>query len=259
MNAKIGITTAKRINDTQLKQVKILMGQFKLPFFARDKRSIKTLLARHDLTHLFVVESDHIYLTDGQERFFWHPNTAILKLKEQSGGPLLKALAVRPTDDVLDCTMGLATDALLIANFLNGGGHVTALESNPYIAYLTQHGITSAPYQIIRQLASRITIINCDYRDYLPDLLENSVDVIYFDPMFRQTNNASTGISGLRKLANKAIVTRATIAMARRVARRRIVVKERFNSGVLSVLKPDHIVGERRKGRVVYGVFEILG
>ncbi len=256
MNAKVAITTAKRINEKQLKQVKILMGQFRLPFLARDKRSIKTLFAQHDLTYLFVVESNQIYLTDGQDRFFWHPNTALLKLKERVGGPLIEALAVRPTDSVLDCTMGLATDALVIANFLSEGGSVTALESNAYIAYLTQHGITSAPYQIIRQLASRITIINCDYRDYLPDLAPNSVDVIYFDPMFKQTNKASTGICGLRKLANKAVITRAIIEMAGRVARRRIVVKERFASGVLRTLKPDHIVGERRKGRVVYGVFD---
>ncbi len=253
---RLAITTAKRVRAAQLEVVEQLKGQFKLPFLLRAKSSLAALIAEHQLDYLFVVEAEQLYLTDGVSRFFWHPNTALLKLKERSCGALIEALAVAPSDSVLDCTLGLGGDALLIANALTAGGGVTALESNRYIAYLTQRGIAHCDYLPIRQLAERIDIINCDYRNYLIGLPDRAFDLVYFDPMFKCTNKASSGVEVLRKLANRAPLSAEVIAQARRVAKRRVVVKERFGSGVLDQLKPDYIVGERRRGRVVYGVFK---
>ncbi len=256
MVARVGITTAKRVSAAQLKVVAELKGQFKLPFLARQKRSIKHLIEHYALDYLFVVESEQLYLSDGQTRFFWHPNTALLKLKERVGGPLIEALAVRPGDRVLDCTMGLAADALVIASQLTAGGSVTALESNRYICYLTARGLATTDYQLVRQLAERLAIVNCDYRDYLAAQADKAFDTVYFDPMFKSAKRTACGIAMLRKLANQAAITADTIAAARRVASRCVVLKERFGSGVLEALKPDYIVGERRSGRVVYGVFK---
>ncbi len=251
----VAITTAKRATDSQLITVKRLMDHFHLPFLARQKSSVKSLMQRYQLTLLFVVESERVYLTDGEAKLFWHPNTALLKLKEGLGGPLLKALALVGGDGVLDCTLGLGGDALLIANAVGQCGHVTALESNPYIAYLTEHGIVNADYPSIRNLASRIAIINVDYCDYLKGLAAGAFDCVYFDPMFKVTNKASIGIDALRTFANRAPLKRQTIDLALAKVRRRVVVKARFASGELAALKPDYIVGERRPGRVVYGVF----
>ncbi len=249
------ITTAKRVTDSQLLTVKRLMDHFHLPFLARQKSSLKSLMQRHQLKLLFVVEASRVYLTDGEAKLFWHPNTALLKLKEGVSGPLLKALAIEPGSSVLDCTLGLGGDALLLANAVGESGKVTALESNPYIAYLTQCGICQSDYAVIRHLAARISIVNADYRNYLEQLAAGAFDCIYFDPMFKVTNKASIGIDALRTFANRAPLKRQTIDLALAKARRRVVVKARFASGELAALKPDYIVGERHPGRVVYGVF----
>ncbi len=255
MNLTIGVTTAKRTNQRQLEVVEGLIKQFNLPFFARNKRSINSILKQHHLDYLFVIESDKLYLSDGTSKFFWHPNTAILKLKENNGGPLIKALDLKRGDHVLDCTLGLGADALLIANAIGESGKVIALEANPYIAYLTERGISTSDDYIIKRLATRISIVNCNYQNYLKNNAQKNIDVIYFDPMFKQANNAACGISPLRKLAIKTPLTPETISLALAVAKRRVVIKERFGSGVLRELKPDYLVGERRIGRVVYGIF----
>ncbi len=251
----VAITTAKRATDSQLRTVKRLMDYFHLPFLARQKSSITSLMKRHKLTLLFVVEAERVYLTDGEVKLFWHPNTALLKLKEDSCGPLIRALDVEPGNSVLDCTLGLGGDALLIADAVGESGCVTALESNPYIAYLTECGIGESSYRVIRNLAARISIINDDYCNYLFALAADAFDCIYFDPMFKVTNKASIGIDALRTFANRAPLSRRVIDLALAKARRRVVVKARFSSGALESLKPDYIIGERRPGRVVYGVF----
>ncbi len=199
MNFNIGITTAKRTSERQLEVIEGLIKQFNLPFFTRNKRSIKDILKRHHLDYLFVVESDKLYLSDGTSKFFWHPNTAILKLKENNGGPLIKALDLSPADHVLDCTLGLGADALLIANVIGESAKVTALEASPYIAYLTERGMHTSEHQIIRQLATRIDIINCNYQDYLKNNTQKNIAVIYFDPMFKQANNAACGQKARRR------------------------------------------------------------
>ncbi len=255
MHLNIGVTTAKRTNERQLEVVKGLIKQFNLPFFARNKNSITSIIEAQQLDYLFVVESEKLYLSDGKNNFFWHPNTAILKLKDNNTGPLVKALDLKHGDHVLDCTLGLGADSLLIANAIGKISKVTALEANPYIAYLTTRGICTSDNPIIKRLAKRIDIINCNYQDYLKSAAQKNIDVIYFDPMFKHGNDAACGITPLRKLATKTPLTLETIHLALTAAKRRVVVKERFGSGVLRVLKPDFIVGERRIGRVVYGVF----
>ncbi len=173
MNSRIGITTAKRTSERQLEVVKGLIKQFNLPFFARNKNSINSIIEKHKLDYLFVVENTKLYLSDGANKLFWHPNTAILKLKENNAGPLVRALDLKRGDHVLDCTLGLGADALLIANAIGENGKVTALEANPYIAYLTERGINTSDFQIIKQLATRIDIINLSYQDYLKNTQKN--------------------------------------------------------------------------------------
>jgi len=61
-----------------------------------------------------------------------------------------------------------------------------------------------------------------------------------------------------RVLACHRPLTRATIAAARRVARRRVVVKERSDSPVFAELGLTRVVGGR-KSRIAYGVLDVAG
>ena len=102
----------------------------------------------------------------------------------------------------------------------------------------------------------RVKTVCTEAYDYLKAQPDNSVDVIYFDPMFRHPFAESKNIAPLRPVANKNPLTLETIAEARRVARHRIVLKESSKSREFARLGfPDMAGG--RYSKVRYGVIKL--
>ena len=101
------------------------------------------------------------------------------------------------------------------------------LEKSPVIYIITSYGLAHCTKGSLKLQAAmrRVQPILADYHSFLPTLADNSYEVVYFDPMFIQPKEKSTGIAGLREAAAYGQPTWADFAQARRVAARRVVVK----------------------------------
>ena len=102
----------------------------------------------------------------------------------------------------------------------------------------------------------RISVVNEDYLDYLRQQPDNSVDVVYFDPMFRKPLTASSSISPLRGVADHRPLSEDAVVEAFRVARLRVVMKEASGSGEFARLGFHSLVGGKYS-KVHYGVIEL--
>lgn len=189
-----------------------------------------------------------LFLEHQDQRLFFHPNMSILRMvniTRGQGDRFLEATGLQKGDTFLDATMGLGSDLLIASWAVRAEGKAIGLESSPIVFALVSEGLDSfrnQPYpkaspslkrQAWNELSTssrQIKTIYADHLNYLEGLPDSSVDVIYFDPMFRITFDKSSGIQPVKTWSNPEPIKEEAIAQALRAARRRVVLKERKNS-----------------------------
>ncbi|MGQ0516376.1 class I SAM-dependent methyltransferase, partial [Bacillus sp. D-CC] len=77
---------------------------------------------------------------------------------------------------------------------------------------------------------------------------------VYLDPMFEETVIESDGIKGLKHFALYHDITDETIAEAKRVARKRVVLKDHFRSSRFE--KHNFHVYKRKSAKFHFGVVD---
>lgn len=204
-------------------------------FVKREDFSFDALKKIHGVENILLVKKNSLSVVTAEGELFFHPNTAHLRIKNLRGGEgdrLVDALKISAGSTVLDCTLGLGSDALVESFVVGDSGKVVALEVNPLIAEVVRHGLKNfsddSPH--ILQAMRRVEVVNADCRDYLKNCADNSFDVVYFDPMFRRPIQASSGLNPIRPLADARPLTEEIIREARRVAKFRVVMKEHNGS-----------------------------
>jgi len=231
-------------------------------YVPREKYSLSELQTKYEVTQFVVIEKQQPVVYQGEERFIFHRGMAelrILNILRSSNDPMISAMGLEPGWSVLDCTLGLATDALVAAFAVGTAGRVLGLESSSIVAALTRWGLADlsgeqADARLETKLsARRIEVIHADHADYLSKLPDESFDVVYFDPMFRRPKKASVGIAPLRNFADARALTLETLQQAKRVARRRVVIKEAHDSPEFSRLGIREF-GGGRYSPVEYGI-----
>lgn len=188
------------------------------------------------------LEDDGVILT-------FHPSMSLLRMincLKGSGDRFLEAADLRSGDIFLDCTMGLASDTLIAATAVGPQGKVIAVEQSPLIYLLVRDGLRRLlqaipsrlnnpvklqAWQELSAASALIETVCAEHLDYLKSLPAKSVDVIYFDPMFRATRTQSSSIKPIKKWSNPQPLAADAVEHACRVARRRVVLKERRESG----------------------------
>lgn len=256
------VTTSLNISAPLIKRAKEIAAELKIPFVKRKNIPLYELEKQYNTTGILVVAKDKLSIYVKGEEFFFHPGMAKLRIKEIKNGNtdrMIEAMNLCAGDSVLDCTLGLGADAI-VANYVAGSeGSVTGLEVNPLMAYVVSEGIRC--YQTdnkeLTQALKGIKVINADHRHYLKTLPAKSVDIVYFDPMFRRPLHKSASMSPLRKLAEHSPLDKETISEACRVAKKRVVMKESSRSEEFSRLGFKKI--ENSKSPVTYGVIEVGG
>jgi len=260
---RFAITTSHRPASDQLEWAKRLAAELEAPYADRNDLSLDTLAKRLRVDGLVVVSANKVAYVSGTGKFFFHPGLAGLRIMEVKNGKtdqMIKAVSFHKGESLLDCTLGLGTDAI-VASFVAGPeGWVTGLESSLLIATLVCHGLSvysAAEEDTIRAMRG-IEVVNADYKKYLAGLPPSSYDVIYFDPMFRAPRFHSPAMNALRALANPAPVDREAIELALRAAVKKVVLKERRGSAEFERLGFKKIYGGRYSP-VVYGVMDLQG
>ena len=229
----------------------------------RGNDSLEELRSTYDVDAVLVARQGLLTLVTAEGELFFHPGMAHLRIKNLllgHGDHLVRALGLAEGLHVLDCTLGTGADAIVESFAVGESGRVTALESNALIAAVIADGLAHALGDNYEMHAAmrRIQVHHADALTFLRTAAEDSYDVVYFDPMFRRPLHESAGMNALRGLADPRALTEETIAEARRVARCRVVMKERRESVEFARLGFTEITGGRYS-RIAYGVMELGG
>lgn len=226
------VTTVRKPKSEMNVAASTLAAKLNLKFVLRGDYSLDALRNLFGVKNILLIKNDLIVLFTTKGELFFHPGTAHLRIKnlrQGLGDRLIDAGKIRRGDKVLDCTLGLGSDAI-VESFV--AGRVTALEVNPIIAEIVRHGMKNfsedSPH--ILEAMRHVEVVTTDYIDYLKVAADNSFDVVYFDPMFRRPIDKSSGMNPLRPLADNRPLSVDAVKEACRVARRCVVMKENSRS-----------------------------
>ncbi|MGP1908101.1 class I SAM-dependent methyltransferase [Metabacillus sp. JX24] len=254
------VTTAGRTNPSMIRLAEAIANDLKAAYISRKKQSVQTLSEEHG--DVLVVGKNRLewHKRGGAEPFFFHPNSAMFRLKRLQKGehdPLIAAADLKPGNTFLDCTLGLGSDSITASYAVGTIGNVTAAEANPLVAYLVEKGLETWETGVdeFDDCMRRIQVKSRNHVDLLKELDANSYDVVYFDPMFEEAITESDGIGRLRSLSEYSTITDDTIKEAKRVAAKRVVLKDHWKSPSFDEL--GFQVFKRKSAKFHYGVIEI--
>lgn len=182
----------------------------------------------------------------------------VSRLRKGQSDPMVDAMGLQEGMEVLDCTLGLGADALVISFVVGREGRIMGVESSPLTTAIVRWGIkkySKGPVWL-KEALDRIEMTCADHLDLLKTQPDKSFDIVYFDPMFRHPIGTSQPISPLRRLANHQPLSLEALAEAVRVSRKRVVVKERRDSAEFERLGFKHLVIGKHS-EIAYGIINI--
>jgi len=252
------ITTGDDASPATLQRAQQLAAEFAVSFVPRQGQSIAKLAARHeDRDVIVLVENEARLVRPGESAMFFHPSMAFVRAKRllrNDEDPMITLSRLQPGDSVLDCTAGLGSDSLVFSLAAGPEGQVTALESSAPLAALLKEGlrIYASNLEPVNAAMRRIQVVQQDHKTYLSQLPDKSVDIVYFDPMFREALHESAAIAPLRGFANDHALDPESIRHAVRVARKTVMLKEKWDSPEYERLGFERI--RRKNSKIEYGV-----
>ncbi len=232
------ITTGGRPDERSVKLAMEASEVLGYPVVERKKRSVAKLQEVYG-ADVIVAGKDRfdLYRIGMEEPFFFHPNSAAFRLKRLVNGetdPLIEVAQLKNADSFLDCTLGLASDSI-IASFITGKrGKVLGVEADQTVAFITGRGLRSFPSESepLLQAMNRIEVIQAEAVEFLRGQTDSSWDVVYMDPMFHTPIAESSNFTSLRQAGVHCSLSQQWVDQALRVSRRRVVVKDRFDSPI---------------------------
>ncbi len=252
------VATTTQSNDDLTPDFKLFLEESQIPYVPRQKSSLSRIQAEYQVQAVIVWEPSGPVMYINDTKFFFHPSMAKVRIsacrKNNLMDPLVQACELKPKDHFLDCTLGLGADAI-VASYFSPRGKVVGVESSIAVSHIVKWGMqlykSNMPW--LQEAIERVRVINQDHNQYLKDLDDNSYDIVYFDPMFRNPLLNSQAISPLREVANSAPLSEDAVLQACRVARRKVVIKERKGSSEFQRLNCTSVRGSTNN-KVAYGI-----
>ncbi|MFA1736113.1 class I SAM-dependent methyltransferase [Lysinibacillus fusiformis] len=255
------VTTAGRPDDESMALAAFACQTLGATFEPRKKRSVRKMSEAFQANIIVAGKNRYDYYAYGaEEPFFFHPNSAAFRLKRIARGeaePFLEAAQLQLGDTVLDCTLGLAADAMLAAYIVGETGRIVGLEANPNVAFIVGQGMQTYDTTELPLTACmrQIEVVQSEAVRYLKTLPANAFDVVYMDPMFEEAIEESNNFEALRLAGEHVTLTDEWVQEAKRVARKRVVLKAHFRSEWF--MKYDFQQYERVTAKFHYGVLEV--
>ena len=261
----LAITTSTHPSPVLEAQAKTLAAELTAPYVPRLGRGLPDLAASAEASRLLIVGTDRLRLRDtatGTEYFF-HPNMFQIRAAGTLRGEpdhFLAAAELRLGDSLLDCTLGFASEAALAALVVGETGRVVGLESSRELALVTRLGLLSFHLQhpAMEAALRRVQVVASDYRDFLRECETGAFDVVYLDPFFpERLSGSEASVSPLFVFGNQTPLDPEAVGEARRVARRRVVIKRPRHEPLPFPVEEwvTETVGGR-KSRLTYSVIE---
>ncbi|MGE6629688.1 class I SAM-dependent methyltransferase [Bacillus sp. NPDC077027] len=255
------ITTSFRPNEHTLETAKKLASSLNGEYIARRKQSVRTLAKTRGEVLVVGKERFEWYQENG-EKFFFHPSSAMFRVKRllrEEKDPLIEAADLKAGDSFLDCTLGLAADAITASVAVGPKGQVMGIEKNVMTALLVHEGLRTWETGLFEadEAMKRICVKCGDSLDVLMTLPDNAFDVVYFDPMFEETIETSASMAPLRQVAEHHFLKEASIKEAIRVAKKRVVLKDHWKSTRFSSDTYQFQVIKRKTALFHYGYIQV--
>lgn len=256
------VTTAPKPSDRAAAQAERLAMELSAKPMHRRNLSVRKLVQLSVDGRLVVVTENEVRYYEGQSDspLYFHPSMAFVRVKRLRKGesdPLITLSGCQAGDHIVDCTAGFASDSLVFSYAAGESGRVDAIESEAVICAIVREGLAAYRSTLadVDAAMRRIRMIHDNHLDYLKSLPDRSVDIVYFDPMFRQPVHESSSMEPLRMIANMSELSEQSVAEAVRVARKTVLMKEHQASGEFARLG-----FERRHvntSKIAYGVIQI--
>lgn len=230
------VTTAGRTNPDMIEEAKKIALDLECPYQERRKKSVQSLQSLYKEDCIVVgKERLELFLMDAKEPFFFHPNSSMFRIKrlqKNENDPFIDATGLEKGMSLLDCTLGLASDSIVASFVVGPSGKVVGTEENKYLSYLVRRGLKSWESGLagVDEAMRAISVKHSSALTYLKEIPSGEFDCVYIDPMFEETILESDGIRALAELAVYSEVRKEFISEAKRVARRRLVLKDHFRS-----------------------------
>jgi 16S rRNA (guanine1516-N2)-methyltransferase len=255
---RVCVTTPRKTTREQIRLSSDIAAWCGCRYAARRDRALERMFHDEEVDVIVVADDPaKVHHRLGAQPLFFHPSMAAQRFIRQARGEqdrLLVAAGVKAGDTVVDATLGLASDALILAHAVGSAGRVVGLESSIVTATMlrvVQH-FGSHQYAMAANLLRQVEIRAVSHEDWLSEQPDGSVDVIYFDPMFRSPNEDSSSLAPLRSFADTSPLSERAISEAKRVARRTVVIKERPS---LDLFRGHGFVPDHPRRKVAYGVW----
>ena len=147
---------------------------------------------------------------------------------------MIEAAQLRLGDSFLDCTLGLASDSIVAAFRSGESGKVLGVEADEAVAFITGRGLRSFPSESeqLVDAMNRIEVVSSVADPFFRSQPDASWEIVYIDPMFHAPIEESSNFTPLRQAGVHSQLTEEWMEQALRVCRRRVVVKDRFDSPV---------------------------
>lgn len=226
------IVTTTRNNQEELRPVaKRWSNALQMPFICREDWNLDHMLDEYEVKAALLASVKGAKVYCNGHKFAYHPSMAKLRIENiKRGGTdhLVEIMGLKPGMRILDCTLGLAADAVVASYAVGATGKVVGLEKETLLHFAVQQGLKNyeANDEDLVAAMRRIVAINADAETFLKTRTEE-YDVVYFDPMFGTPVRKSSNMEPLRDLACNKPLTRELVDLALTRAPM-VVVKERY-------------------------------
>lgn len=250
---KTVITTGGRPDEQSRKRAMEAAEVLGYDVIERKKRSVVRIQKDYE-SAVLVAGSDRydLYRIGMEKPLFFHPNSAAFRLKRMINGetdPLINVAQLKTGDSFLDCTLGLGSDSIMASFVVGETGYVHGIEGDADIAFITRRGLKSyeAQSDALEKAMQGVQVTHANAVDYLKSQPDASWDIVYIDPMFSAPIEESSNFTPLRKVGLQNGLTAQWIQEAKRVSRRRVIVKNRFDSPVFDEFGLERIIRPNTK------------
>ena len=262
------LTTAQKSNKAIQEEAKALASSMHMTYIKRGKTSIPALFSKYQCEYIAVLAGSGltIHFPENQQHTF-HLSMAqlrILRLQRGEGDHLVNAIQTilnaneisdKEKFSFLDCTIGLGSDSIVVS-YAFSQAQIKGLEGSFPIWLATSYGLAHYSHNVksVADALRRIEVSYDTFENYLPNLPDGSIDIIYFDPMFEVPVEDSPQFKPLRGHTVESHIDDKIMEEAMRVASYGVIIKERPFSSVFQKYPPHQWVGGKYS-RIGYGVY----
>lgn len=261
MDNNIIVTTVYDPTGDLLEKAQNWAARLRTIAVPRGRQSLNALKALYQTEFLLVAsQKGPVVHTPGGELFF-HLSMAELRIKNLDNGKhdhMAEAMRLEAGMSVLDCTLGLGSDAIVASYIVGEKGQVVGIEKSSVLAFIVDYGLRhfSSENPGVTEALRRIKVKTEDHQAYLAQLPDKCFDAVFLDPMFKTPIQSSSNLKPLRYLADNRQLELSTLQEACRVSRRRVVIKDANCGDVLEKLGVRQFSGGKYS-RVRYGIMEV--